>query len=321
MALGPADPSPPRRPGSVRRTTTIEVTWPSGPAGELHLTGSGRDLYTPVAGDPTVRDTAEATLVVAADGTVAELRSTPERNWAELTGLRATSGFRTRLAERYPDRAADGSVLALLLDDTPAALLVCWFAYSRWTDIHAVMRSIGRQPRDFTGICAGFRPGSSGLAADGTSRWIQQTRVVSPLDPAEDRWAWHSRDEVGGEVSLRRARRLDVSRTGDDIEVHAFFQDSATTPRGDREAVHEYTVQARIGAEDRIRSLTASPRVLPYDECVSASSNVDTLAGTHLDELRRTVPVTLAGTVGCTHLNDVIRGLADARVLADMIET
>src|SRR5215469_8466706 len=57
--------APPRRAGSVRRTTTMDFTWPDGLAGDTVLDGRGRDLLT--GGDGTVAVLAEASLAVVSD--------------------------------------------------------------------------------------------------------------------------------------------------------------------------------------------------------------------------------------------------------------
>ena len=61
--------------------------------------------------------------------------------------------------------------------------------------------------------------------------------------------------------------------------------------------------------------MTPVPRVLPYDECPLAVRNVAALAGLPLSELRGAVLERLRGPLGCTHLNDMLRALADVPVL------
>jgi len=56
--------------------------------------------------------------------------------------------------------------------------------------------------------------------------------------------------------------------------------------------------------------------VLPYDECPLAIGNVAALAGLPLSELRGAVLDRLRGPLGCTHLNDMMRALADVPDLA-----
>jgi hypothetical protein len=115
---------------------------------------------------------------------------------------------------------------------------------------------------------------------------------------------------------MRRARRIDTWFDGDAIAMDAFFQDSATIPAGGRVAVHEY--QLRASADRRsgtLTSVTAVPRVLPYPECPLAAVNVDRVVGTPFAVLRERVLEELKGTAGCTHLNDMLRALAEVPIL------
>jgi hypothetical protein len=117
-------------------------------------------------------------------------------------------------------------------------------------------------------------------------------------------------------ISMRRARRIDVT-LGDVIEIDSFFQDSATTPEGDRNAVHEYVLRATADpVSQRLLSVSAEPRVLPYQECPMAVANIGRMIGTPLSELRTAVLDQLKGIDGCTHLNDALRALAEVPVLA-----
>src|SRR5581483_11984288 len=55
---GPTAGTPRRRPGSVRRTATIDMGWPGGTGGPLELVGRARDLLTRAGGEPVVLDEA-----------------------------------------------------------------------------------------------------------------------------------------------------------------------------------------------------------------------------------------------------------------------
>jgi hypothetical protein len=167
-----------------------------------------------------------------------------------------------------------------------------------------------------TGICTGFMPGSSGLAPDGTSRWTHRTQPVQPLEASVDVLAWHDIQQIS-EISMRRARRIDVWVEDDEVRVDAMFQDSSTRPEGGRIAVHEYTLSASADLSTMtLSSVTPVPRVLPYAECPLAVLNAGSLVGTPLAELRRVVLERLQGVSGCTHLNDALRALADVPLLA-----
>jgi hypothetical protein len=166
------------------------------------------------------------------------------------------------------------------------------------------------------GVCIGFRPGSSALAEDGTPRFIHDIRRVEPLPLADDPIGWHHLAEIAG-VSMRRARRIDVTVRDEVVEIDAMFQDSATIPAGGRVAVHEYHLTATAELPTGLlRTIEAEPRVLPYRECPLAAASAQQLVGVRLADLREEVLRRLAGTAGCTHLNDALRALAEVPALA-----
>ena len=71
--------TPDRRLGSVRRTATIDMTWPGGFGTPLELVGHARDLLTPIRGAPEVL--AEASMRASIDNArmVTAIESTPAR--------------------------------------------------------------------------------------------------------------------------------------------------------------------------------------------------------------------------------------------------
>jgi hypothetical protein len=166
------------------------------------------------------------------------------------------------------------------------------------------------------GICTGFQPGSSALAEDGSARFIHDLRGVEPLPLTDDPTGWHQLDEITA-VSMRRARRIDVSIRGDVIEIDAMFQDSATVPVGGRVAVHEYQLHATADrASGVLLTISAEPHVLPYRECPLAAASAQHMIGTALTGMREEVLGRLPGVAGCTHLNDALRSLAEVPDLA-----
>ncbi|MBV9661248.1 MAG: hypothetical protein JO337_08840, partial [Acidimicrobiales bacterium] len=48
--VGPLETTPDRRPGSIRRTMTVDGSRPDGPRGDVVITGRGRDLWTAADG-------------------------------------------------------------------------------------------------------------------------------------------------------------------------------------------------------------------------------------------------------------------------------
>jgi hypothetical protein len=94
------------------------------------------------------------------------------------------------------------------------------------------------------------------------------------------------------DVSMRRARRMDVWLVGDRVKVDAAFQDSATLPDGGRVAVHQYRFWATAElATDRLETLHAEPHVLPFAECPLAVLNIPQLVGTPLQDMRDTFSI------------------------------
>jgi hypothetical protein len=335
---GSAGSAPPRLAHSVRRTTTMDFTWPDGLQGDAVLDGRARDLRT--NGDGTASVLAQATLGLVSDPRriIREIGSTPELPALQgLVGESAMSGFRRRLAgiaavggaaagiaaaggAGVGGDVADGDAatpLYQLLDDVPGATLVSGAAWQRWYDLERYLElKADVRRRVMTDVCTGYKHGSSALQPDGTLRWQQAREPAVDIDAVDDDLAWHRHASPAG-VTMRRARRIDVWVAGPVIHVDAFFQDSSTLPEGGRQAIHEYTLTAEADlATGTVRAVTPVPRVLPYDECPLAVRNVPALAGLPLSGLRAAVLERLRGPLGCTHLNDMLRALADVPALA-----
>jgi hypothetical protein len=228
------------------------------------------------------------------------------------------SGFRRRLAGVTGDgEPAAGTPLYQLLDDVPGATLVSGTAWQRWYDMddYRVIKADVSQ-RVMRDVCTGYQDGSSALNPDGTLRWEQERQLAVDIDDAGDDLAWHLRARPA-EVTMCRARRIDVWADGAVLHVDAFFQDSSTLPEGGRQSIHEYTLTAQADLETgTLRAVNPVPRVLPYGECPLAVQNVGALAGLPLRDLRGAVLDRLRGPLGCTHLNDMLRALAGVPALA-----
>jgi hypothetical protein len=316
---GPSVATPPRRPGSMRRTSSIDMRWPGGWGTQMRLVGRARDLLTPLDGPARVLAQDEVRVGVGPDRTIQDIETVPSRaGVAALVGARGGGRLRALLGDVVPAERDAGTPLYLLLDDLSGATLIGGFAYSQWPDQWPAdwIAERGRRAsqRRMEGVCIGFQPGSSALAPDGTSRFSHDIRAVQPLPDPADPIGWHDLEHVT-DVSMRRARRIDV-HLGDVIEIDAMFQDSATVPAGGRVAVHEYRVEATADPiTGALLSVTADPRVLPYRECPLAALNVGRMVGTPLSELRANVLERLKGVDGCTHLNDALRALAEVPIL------
>lgn len=323
--LGPAAPTPVRRAGSVRRTSTIDATWPNGVGTPMHLVGRSRDLLTPSDGaEPVVLIEDSVQAVIAPDRTMTALTCEPPRvDLQVLVGAQGGGGSRTRVVQNLPDEVAAGTPLYLLLDDLSGATLVSGFAFTHWREHQEPFESsdpdIKARKLRMVGICAGFQEGASALGPDGNPPAVHEVKAVSDLAREDDPWAWHQLFEVS-EVSSRRSRRIDVWRENDQYVIDAFFQDAGTSPGGHRIAVHEYTLHATVDVgSGLVTSIRALPQVLPFRECPLASTNVGRLVGQPLRDFRSIVNERLPGIDGCTHMNDTLRALAEVPVLAKRI--
>lgn len=326
----PTTATPARRPGSVRRTTSITSVRPEGLQGPLHQRGLGRDLATSTGGAATVLAEAETRLVT--DYTlgmlVRELSVTPEVPGADaFVGARAGGGFRKVLDTKTD--ATRGSLPYLLLDDVPGATLVSGMAMSiaadegtvnigEWRD-RVNKTEIRLQQAD---ICAGWQSGGTLLAnlEDGRPPVLLGPDAPDIADD-DDPFGWVAFDPLTA-YATRRIRRLDVWRADDVVHVDGFFRDTCTDGAGNETVVHEYTVDTTVDAATMVvTGCTAEARVLPWVECPQAVGSAGRLVGWKVDDLRPEARTQLVGPSTCTHLNDVLRGLEDVHWLTDLLPT
>ncbi|MDB5968677.1 MAG: hypothetical protein JWQ90_1127 [Hydrocarboniphaga sp.] len=317
--------APPRTPGSARRTSSIDVSWPEGRAGNARIVGRARDIVTPASGGAPIvlaEDAFEAWL--QPDRLIVSIIAEPPRPaLSGLTGERGGGGLRKALAATVPEERRNATPLYLILDDLSGASLVSGWAWSQWdpqwlTTSRVALKNFDLEKafRDRAGICAGFAEGSSGLDVGTDRSGTPTTDLRNPDDPE----GWHRYTDQSGAVGLRRARRIDVCLDDGRILIDSAFQDSATTPQGGRAVVHEYGLSASADAQSlQLLSIEAQPYVLPFVECPNATLSLPRLLGVPLPELRERVLAELRGTVGCTHLNDALRALAEVPALADRL--
>jgi Protein of unknown function (DUF2889) len=171
----------------------------------------------------------------------------------------------------------------------------------------------------------------SGWALDGgfIANLRDTGRLATPHGPPapqlasrDDAQAWHDTAPLPPEATRRR-RRLDVLPPNADgvHAIDAHFRDSHVDGAGNETVVHEYAAGGSVDARRHvIVDLWARALVLPWAECPVAVASAERLPGTTFDDLRLRVRRELVGTASCTHLNDMLRSLADLGALLEQRE-
>ncbi len=334
-AAGPHDPAPttpPRRPGSLRRTSSIDTFRPDGIWGDLDIIARARDLRTDTEDPATV--VAEAELRVRVDGvtrTIVSIDSVPVLDGLDsLIGMTVGPGFRAKVNEVMPDERVSGSLLYLLLDDLPGATLVSGYAMQRaglFDEAGSPPSGPARRPVDMAtaqlaavDLCAGWASDSAMMVTIRTKGVIPTPMgpTAPTLEPVDDPSAWHAMGPLAPHA-MRRRRRLDVLAPGvpgDGYRVDVHFRDSHVDSEGVETVLHEYSVDGAVDAAGgRVVDMAARAHVLPWTECPGAVASAGRLAGMSLAGLRSQVRRELTGTSTCTHLNDMLRSLSDVPVL------
>ena len=238
----PLGPSPLRRLGSVRRTSTIDTSWPQGISGEMVLRGRARDLLTPADGTPP-RVLAEGGFLVRASPLreiLAISIDPPGPNAQQLVGARAGGKLRAVLGDIMPEERSAGTPLYLLLDDLSGASLVAYWAWSRWDDDLAGGQAdrtlAGPRRRAGTarwkGCALAFVPGSSALERRCRGALVihaVERRRAATAASRRSALGWHELADAGRAAACDA---LAVSTYGwtAGLRIDSSFQDSATVP-------------------------------------------------------------------------------------------
>ena len=298
-AGGPSQPVPAtivRRPGSVRRTSTIDTARPDGFRGDLVMTARGRDLRT--ASDATSVIVNQVDLWLRVDGSnrqilsIASLPALP--GLGQLVGCAVGPGFRARANEACPGQREAGTLLHLLLDDLPGAALVSGYSAQRAGVLDqprrqaeggaGSMSGLARMMASQEDLCAGWAgDGTLMVTIRSTDEIPVSTGPPAPsLERHDDPLAWHAMPPLPPHA-MRRRRRLDVMGPGGPGETHhldAHFRDSHMDQDGAEWVVHEYTA---TGACDipggRVLDIAAEAHVLPWKECPGAVASAERLSG------------------------------------------
>jgi hypothetical protein len=317
--LGPVAGTPDRRPGWVRRTTSILAIGRPTIKGSFHFLAAGRDVR-----DDEILD--EATVELRTDGwppmvSALDIDGGSDRGAAVL-GTPLLGGFRRNAAVAVvPD---EGSVLALLLDDLPAAAIVSGSGPVRAEVLATGELPAGMLRRDVlpANVCAGKRLGAVMDQRRQAGRpLLGQGPPAGVLDRPDDPLAWVPTPPMTP-WSVRRLRRIDVGVVGDEVVVDTLFRDSAMEPDGVETSMHEYEVLVTAGLVDRVvRTAEVRARVLPGPDCPAAVDSAQRIVGQRLDDLRSYVRGELVGETTCIHLNDQLRSLADVPLLLTSVRT
>jgi hypothetical protein len=294
----------------------------------LTLHGRARDLRTGPDGATQELGAAELDVVIERSGvrgTVERISGRPELpGTGSLVGASVPPGFRGALAAALPEEVAAASPLHVLLDDVPGAVIVSGYAWADGSSGDRVDWSRGPRVPIFVDGCSGWA--AEGTMMTSVRRENSLPPMAGPAAPdlgAADPQAWHAlRDQLPGE--MRRRRRTDVLVDPADrgvLVVDAMFRDSYCDLDGDESVVHEYGLAARVSRDGLIvLELAAEPRVLPWQECPMAAASAQRLVGRPLHGLRDAVRSELTGTSTCTHLNDLLRSLADLVAVVPALE-
>ena len=316
-----------RRPGSVRRTSHMDIGFLDG--GGLALTGASRDLKTSALGADVVLGAARLRALIGPTRLLEKLEVSPDADTSKLIGVAVSGGFRSVVDETVPEHRANHSPLYLLLDDLPVVALISGYAVlyrgadqpSQPISVSSNERpSPGRGPR--VDICAGWRGDGMMMTAiasgDGTPTPIGPSAPI--LESPDDPLAWHAVPSLPA-GSMRRRRLIDLSGDGEMLQVSAMFRDTHVDELEVETVLHEYELEMEVDAQTMVvTSCEARPRTLPWPECPAAADSARRLAGHRVAELRSLVRAEFRGISTCTHLNDLLRSLADVAILVRSLD-
>lgn len=292
------------------------MTRDEGTLDPVYLTGRARDIWTD--DDGTVTEIGSATLSATIElvaRVVRHVEVTPRvAAVAHLSGAPAMSGFRAAADRAAPELRGTRDLRYTLLDDVPVATLISGHALSASGLLGDVGKS-GYLP--IADQCAGFATGGLLMTSFEAGDPVVVTGPQAPdLDHDADPEAWHQVSQLP-RYGMRRRRRIDVfEQAPRQIGIDAMFRDTYVRSDDVETIIHEYTLTATVDATTGvIVDSHATPRVLPWQECPGAVASAERISGMTLQELHFRVRQELFGTSTCTHLNDLLRSVADAEVL------
>lgn len=301
--------TPARVPGSLRRTSSIDIVRRDGEAFGL---GRARDVRT--TADGGIETLAAAEVRYRADESsrrVLEISVEPTLDGVDsLVGLTLGSRFRADAHDLLVHGPWDGHPLVLLLDDLPAARFISSYALARTGgQLHFHQPDQVEMRAD---LCAGWaRDGAAFIALENRGmQMVPVGPVAEPLRRGDDPPGWHELQLLPPNA-MRRSRRLDVTPGRDDTwTIDAYFRDGHIEDDGREIVLHEYSLTASVDG-DVVTAIDVTPGTLPHVDCPAALGSAQRVVGRRLCELRWWVAADMTGPSTCTHLNDVLRSLSD----------
>jgi hypothetical protein len=296
------------------------MTREQGTLDPVFLTGRARDVYT--AADNTIEELCVADMSATVEmlaRVIRHIEVTPAvPNLSRLVGGPAMSGFRREVDAVAPDLRDRRDVRYTLLDDVPVTALISGHALSASGQLGRTTKS-GYLP--LANQCAGFITGGVLMNSFEAGDTAVVTGPTAPdLNDPNDLDGWHHMPPLPL-YGMRRRRRIDVYNTDTPsvVAVDAMFRDTFVRADSVETIIHEYTVRAAVQS-GIVLSCEASPRVLPWQECPGAVDSARRITGLPLAQLHSWVRNELEGPTTCTHLNDLLRSVADAAALIRELE-
>jgi hypothetical protein len=228
----PASTTPARQPNSVRRTSHLNMLWSDGASGPMRIEAQARDLATRADGSTEVLARSVVEAEIGEQRTVTAIHTPFDATPPDgLVGARGGGGFRRQLQEVLAADFAAGTPRYYLLDDLSAATLIGGFAFRVWNGARPDGDQPGPAPqRDMTDICSGFRADGVAITLHrrGYDTRHQLARAARNLIDPNDPLGWHDVTEPTLQYPvMRRRRRVDVTRVGDQVSIDAMFRDAA----------------------------------------------------------------------------------------------
>ena len=301
----------------MRRTTSVDGAWTDEDA--LVLVGRGRDLLTGADGRHLALVEQSVRVETAPDMVVRAVEATPPLvDLAPLVGLPLRGSLRKALAT-LPGLDADrADLLFMLLDDVVATTLISGLrppaGHRPRGPARRLRRPHGRHLRRLG------RPGpdGAGLAHDRAGPPRASAPPRPPWSDPRDPLAWHRlAEQVPGTVRRRRRTDVTLSAGGSVAAVDAMFRDAYAEADGSGSVLHEYSLEAQV---DRRHGHASWPWTPTPGSCRRPSAprprpRPPGWSGHPGGRPARLVRRDLRSTGTCTHLNDLLRSLADVAVL------